>query len=351
MAAPPAWNRGPRGPTSGRAPARPPLFLHYGEDDLPPGSGPMGYIVENRALRRALYETLATFPSVTLLAPAAVAGALPGSGGATVTLEDGRRLRAALVVAADGKRSRLREAAGIGITRWAYGQAGIVATLAHQRPHHGVAHEHFLPAGPFAVLPMVGGEDGRGGEAPHRSSLVWTERRALVPAIMALDEAAFGRALEARFGGSLGAFRPIGGRWAYDLELQLAERFVAPRLALLGEAAHVIHPIAGQGLNLGLRDVAALAECVVDALRLGLDPGQGEALAHYERWRRFDTVMLAGVTDALNRLFSNDLAPLRLARDLGLAAVHRLPPAKRLFMRHAMGLVGELPRLARGEPL
>ena len=327
------------------------LFLHYGDADLPPGAGPMGYIVENRQLRRALYEALEALPSVRLLAPATVAEASPGGGGTAVALADGRRLRTPLLVAADGKRSRLREAAGIAVTRWPYGQAGIVATLAHERPHHGVAHEHFLPSGPFAILPMVGGEDGAGGVAPHRSSLVWTERKALVPAVMALDEAAFGRELERRFGTSLGALRPIGGRWAYDLELMLAQRFVAPRLALLGEAAHAIHPIAGQGLNLGLRDVAALAECVVDALRLGLDPGGEAALAPYERWRRFDTLVLAGVTDALNRLFSNDLAPLRLARDLGLAAVHRLPPAKRLFMRHAMGQVGRLPRLARGEAL
>lgn len=341
----------PHGAVEGERTRASPLFLHYGDADLPAGAGPMGYIVENRQLRRALYAALEKLPSVRLLAPAAVLEATPGRGGTEVVLADGGRLRAPLLVAADGKRSRLREAAGIGVTRWPYGQAGIVATLAHERPHSGTAHEHFLPSGPFAVLPMVGGEDGEGGLAPHRSSLVWTERKALVPSVMALEAADFGRELERRFGPSLGRFRPIGGRWAYDLELMLAERFVAPRLALLGEAAHVIHPIAGQGLNLGLRDVAALAECVVDALRLGLDPGSEAALAQYQRWRRFDTVLLAGVTDALNRLFSNDVAPLRLARDLGLAAVHRLPPAKRLFMRHAMGLVGKLPRLARGEAL
>jgi 2-octaprenyl-6-methoxyphenol hydroxylase len=213
-----------------------------------------------------------------------------------------------------------------------------------------VAHEHFLPSGPFAVLPMTDGEDGRGGVA-HRSSLVWTERNELAPAFLKLDEAAFGAAMERRFGLSLGRLRPIGGRFAYPLDYLLAESFVAPRLALLGDAAHVIHPIAGQGLNLGLRDVAALAEAVVDHARLGLDPGDAVALERYQRWRRFDTLVLGVVTDGLNRLFSNDSQPLRLVRDLGLAAVNRAKPLKRLFMRHAMGLVGELPRLIRGEAL
>ena len=230
-------------------------------------------------------------------------------------------------------------------TEWAYAQTGIVCTVAHEKPHGGVAHEHFLPAGPFAMLPMVD-DDG-----VHRSSIVWTERRDLAPAMMALDDAAFAAEIERRFGPSLGRLRPIGGRFAYPLTLVHAERYVDHRLALLGDAAHAIHPIAGQGLNLGLRDVAALAEAIVDAQRLGLDIGDGLALERYERWRRFDNLMLMAVTDVLNRLFSNDLAPVRLARDLGLAAVNRLPPLKRLFMRHAMGMVGDLPRLIRGERL
>ncbi len=326
----------------GRPPA--PFFLHYAEADL--GEGPMGHIVENRALRRALYRRLEALPGVALLAPASVVAAEAGASASRVTLEDGRRLTARLVVAADGKRSRLRAAAGIRVTEWSYRQVGLVATLAHERPHEGLAHEHFLPAGPFAVLPMVDGP-----AAEHRSSLVWTEDPAIAPALLALDNAAFGRAMERRFGLSLGRLRPIGGRWSYPLGLLLAERFVAPRLALLGEAAHAIHPIAGQGLNLGLRDVAALAEAVVDTVRLGLEPGDAQALERYQRWRRFDTLLLAGVTDTLTRLFSNDIGPLRLARDLGLAAVNRAKPLKRFFMRHAMGVVGELPRLVRGEAL
>lgn len=332
---------------AGGGPQTSPFFLHYAESDL--NQGPMGFIVENRVLRRALALRLKALPTVTAIAPAEVTAVEAGPLGAEVELSDGRRLAAALVVAAEGKHSRLREAAGIKVLRWRYQQSGVVTTLAHEKPHHGVAHEHFLPAGPFAVLPMTDGRDG--GATLHRSSLVWTERTAKVPAVLALDDAAFGAAMERRFGLSLGHLRPLGPRFAYPLELQLAERFHAPRLALLGDAAHVIHPIAGQGFNLGLRDVAALAEAVVDAARLGLDHGSGAVLEQYQRWRRFDTLALAGVTDALNRLFSNDLAPVRLLRDLGLAAVNRTAPLKRLFMRHAMGLVGELPRLVRGQPL
>jgi len=324
------------------------FFLHYAEADL--GDGPMGWIVENRILRAALYRRLEALQNVRLLAPASVAQAEVAGGRQQVRLADGSSLSAPLLVAADGRESRLRDLAGIRVWRWHYPQTGLVATLAHELPHEGVAHEHFLPSGPFAVLPMTDGEDGRGAAA-HRSSLVWTERNELAPAFLKLDDEAFGAAMERRFGLSLGRLRPIGGRFAYPLDYLLAESFVAPRLALLGDAAHVIHPIAGQGLNLGLRDVAALAEAVVDHARLGLDPGDPAALERYQRWRRFDTLVLGVVTDGLNRLFSNDSAPLRLARDLGLAAVNRAKPLKRLFMTHAMGLVGELPRLVRGEAL
>ena len=196
------------------------------------------------------------------------------------------------------------------------------------------------------MLPMT--DTPTGG---HRSSLVWTERRALAPAMMALSQAHFARELERRFGTGLGRLRETGGRWSYPLALLHAERYIDRRLALIGDAAHVIHPIAGQGLNLGLRDVAALAETLVDAQRLGLDLGTAQVLSRYQRWRRFDNTLLMVVTDGLNRLFSNDLAPLRLARDLGLAAVDRAPPLKRFFMRHAMGLIGDLPRLIRGQAL
>src|SRR5205814_688648 len=201
-------------------------------------------------------------------------------------------------------------------------------SITHEYPHDGVAHEHFLPAGPFAVLPLP---DTNG---QHRSSIVWTERAALAPAMLQLSDDEFSAEIQRRFGDSLGELRLAGPRWSYPLGLLHAERYVAHRLALAGDAAHAIHPIAGQGLNLGLRDVAALAECIVDAARLGLDIGVGESLRRYERWRRVDNLILAAATDGLNRLFSNDIAPIRLARDLGLSAVDRLPPLKRLFMRH-----------------
>ncbi len=253
----------------------------------------------------------------------------------------GERLRGELVAACDGRHSRLRAEAAIKTLAWDYPQSSIVCTVRHALPHRGVAVEHFLPAGPFAILPMTG----------QRSSIVWTERSARAAELMALPAEAFAAELARRFGDYLGRLDVLGGRWCHALSLMHAERYAAPRLALVGDAAHVIHPIAGQGLNLGIRDIATLAEVIVDARRLGLDLAVPEALARYERWRRVDSLMLAAVTDGLNRLFSNALPPLRLARDLGLAAVDKLPPLKRFFMRHAMGVVGELPRLARGEPL
>ncbi len=332
-----------------------PFFLHYDHHELGPGQdGPLGYIVENLAIRRALAACAARAAKLTLLAPARLASAERGPAAVAAVLDDGRRIRAQLIVGADGKASQLREAAGIRVTRWDYPQVGIVCTVAHEAPHQGVAHEHFLPSGPFALLPMTPGPESAPEGVPgggHRSSLVWTERRALAPAMMALSDADFAAELERRFGHGLGRLRQAGGRWSYPLGLMLAEACVAARLALVGDAAHVIHPIAGQGLNLGLRDVAALAETLVDARRLGLDLGAAEVLARYQGWRRLDGALLAVATDGLNRLFSNDLGPLRLVRDLGLAAVNRAPPLKRFFMRHAMGLVGDLPRLVRGAAL
>jgi 2-octaprenyl-6-methoxyphenol hydroxylase len=317
-----------------------PLFLHYDHRDLG-GDTPLGYIVENRVLRRALFERARGLASLRLLAPQMVESVARDDTAAVATLGDGSLLSARLVAAADGKESPLRKAAGIRTVEWRYKQTGIVTTVAHERPHAGIAVEHFLPAGPFAVLPMTG----------NRSSIVWTENAALAPHLMQLPDAGFAAELHARFGDFLGAIEPVGPRWAYPLSLMQAERYTARRLALVGEAAHVIHPIAGQGLNVGIRDVAALAEAIVDARRLGLDIGDDSVLERYQRWRRLDAILLAGVTDGLNRLFSNTVAPVKLVRDLGLAAVNRMPPLKRLLMQHAMGALGDRPRLARGERL
>ncbi len=320
------------------------LFLHYDSREV--DGGPLGCIVENREIRRALHAAAAHRPCFSLLAPQEVVEVVRDAERVEAQLADGRRVSARLAVAAEGRNSPLRAAAGIRTTAWSYPQTGIVCTVAHELPHRGVAHEHFLPSGPFAMLPMTDADDGT-----HRSSIVWTERGDLAPAMMKLEAGPFAAEIARRFGDSLGRIEPIGGRWSYPLSLMHAARYHDRRLALVGDAAHSIHPIAGQGLNLGLRDVAALAEAIVDARRLGLDVGGAAVLERYARWRRLDNLMLIAMTDGLNRLFSNDLGPLRLARSLGLAAVNRMPGLKRFFMGHAMGLVGDVPRLIRGEAL
>ena len=325
------------------------LFLHYDAREV--GGEPLGYIIENRATRRALAKRVASLPDLIFLAPDRLSSMDRSGSRVRARLESGVDVRASLVIAADGRHSALRRDAGIGVQAWDYPQAAIVCTVAHELPHDGVAHEHFLPSGPFALLPMTDGPLAEGGDVRHRSSLVWTERRDIASEAMKLDDTAFVEELRRRFGDSLGALSVKGRRWCYPLSLVHAERYADRRLALIGDAAHAIHPIAGQGLNLGIRDVAALAEILVDAARLGLDVGQRDVLARYEARRRFDVLTLVAATDVLNRLFSNDLPPVRLARDLGLAAVERTPPLKRLFMRHAMGLAGDQPRLVRGEPL
>jgi 2-octaprenyl-6-methoxyphenol hydroxylase len=317
-----------------------PLFLRYDHRELGTDA-PLGYIVENRVLRRVLIERARSLPHLEFSAPLAVDRVETSSFAAVAALSNGRQVAARLVAAADGQGSPLRAAAGIRTVEWRYPQIGIVTTVRHQSPHGGIAVEHFLPAGPFAILPMTG----------NRSSLVWTERADLAQRLIALPDAAFAAEVAARFGDFLGALEPVGPRWAYPLALMLAQRYVAPRQVLVGEAAHLIHPIAGQGLNLGIRDVAALAELVIDTRRLGLDIGEDSVLRRYQEWRRFDALALAAVTDGLNRMFSNAVAPLQLLRELGLAAVDRLLPLKRLLMRDAMGLVGDLPRLIRGDPL
>jgi 2-octaprenyl-6-methoxyphenol hydroxylase len=315
------------------------LFLHYDHREV--GDEPLGHIVENRFLRRALHQATTGVPGLHLAAPATVAAIERHEGAIEVTLADGQKVASSLLIGADGRQSAVRRWADIPVTGWRYGQTAIVCTVALERPHRGVAHERFLPAGPFALLPM----------ATQRGSIVWTERPDMVPALLALDDLAFSAEMTRRFGGWLGPLHVVGGRWSYPLDLTVAERYIAPRLALIGDAAHGMHPIAGQGLNVGLRDVAALAEAVVDAHRLGLDVGALDVLETYQRRRRFEALSMAAATDAINRLFSNDLPPVRLVRDLGLALVDRLPPVKRVFMRHAMGLLGDLPRLTRGRPL
>ncbi len=321
-----------------------PHFLHFDPRELLSGEGrdsqPLGYMVESRHLRQALYAQ-AQVQGLSLIAPVRVRSLNVRPEGVEAILDDGARLSAKVCLAAEGKNSGLRKAAGIKTVGWTYNQHGIVTTVEHDLDHEGLAQEYFLPSGPFAILPLAG----------RRSSLVWTERSDLAPVFMDLDEAAFTQQIVQRFGAYLGAVRPVGPRWCYPLGLQLAREYVAPRLALAGDAAHAIHPIAGQGLNLGLRDVAALGEVLVDARRLGLDIGGADILARYQRWRRFDSFVLAMMMDQLNRLFANDWGPLRMARDLGLRMVNQLGPARRFFMRHAQGAVGDLPRLLRGEAL
>jgi 2-octaprenyl-6-methoxyphenol hydroxylase len=324
------------------------LFVHYDHRDL--GDQPFGYLVENRVMRQAQQAAIVALPNLDLMAPMTASeidyGA-PGSGApARLTLADGRRIEARLVIGADGRQSAIRQQAGIRTLNWSYDQTGIVCTVGHELPHGGVAQERFLPAGPFAILPMTDAADGA-----HRSSLVWTEPTQRAAAIMALNDQDFTAEMRQRFGDGYGETRILGPRWSYPLTFLLAQRYTGHRLALIGDAAHGIHPIAGQGLNLGLRDIAALTEALVEAKRLGLDIGRVDVLERYERWRRFDNVVLSVVTDGLTRLFSNDVAPIRIARDLGLGVVERIPPLKKLFMRHAMGDVGQLPRLLRGEKL
>jgi len=320
------------------------MFLHYDHREL--GRDPFGYIVENRYTRRALYACLAQEPRVKLVAPDTVADVSADAVRALVTLESGIRIEARLAVACDGRPSPTRARAGIGALRWEYGQHALVCAIRHEKPHRGIAHERFLPAGPFAVLPLPDAPDGT-----HLSSIVWTERPELAEFFMGVPEDEFVEEIHERFGWGLGAIGLASQRWRYPLVFVQAEKAIGQRLVLAGDALHGIHPIAGQGLNLGLRDIAALAEVLADSRRLGLDIGAADTLERYARWRGVDTVGLSAVTDGLLRLFSNDIAPVKLARDMGLALVDRIPPLKRIFMRDAMGTLGTLPRLMKGEAL
>ncbi|MDQ8732828.1 ubiquinone biosynthesis hydroxylase [Bradyrhizobium sp. LHD-71] len=307
------------------------------ETDAP--ARPFAHMIENRFLIDALVN--ACVAQGVVLRTCAVTGFENHRDAIAVTLDDGETLEARLLVAADGGRSALRERAGIATNGWEYDQSGIVVTVSHERDHHGRAEEHFLPAGPFAILPLTG----------RRSSLVWTEARDEAERIVALPADDFRRELEQRFGLHLGELRAETTPRAFPLGYFVARSFIGDRLALVGDAAHVIHPIAGQGLNLGLKDVAALAEVLVDAVRLGLDPGQAPVLERYQRWRRFDTMAMGIATNGLNLLFSNRSALLRTVRDIGLGLVDRMPPVKNVLIKQAAGLSGEVPRLLRGESL
>lgn len=319
-----------------------PAFLRFDAAEIAQRSQgePLGYMLENRHIRAALGQALEA-AKVRVLAPAQLKALAVEPGGARLTLADGTVLRAPLAVGADGRQSFVRRAVKINAIGWPYRQSGVVATVDLGRPHEGVAHEYFLPGGPFAILPLTG----------DRASLVWTEATARGGALMAASPEAFEAHLNRRFGDFLGRVRAEGPRFTYPLGLTLAERTTAHRVALVGDAAHSIHPIAGQGLNLGLKDVAALAQVVVDAARIGEDIGANAVLERYARWRRFDTVMLAAATDAFTRLFSNDRPGLRLLRGAGMAVVNRIGPARRFFMQEAGGAAGDLPRLLQGEGL
>jgi 2-octaprenyl-6-methoxyphenol hydroxylase len=314
-----------------------PTFLTFG-GEVEEGE-PFAHMIENRYLVDALAEKAKSLGVELRATP--VAGFAANANATDVQFADGETITARLLVGADGARSLIREQAGIATHGWNYDQSAIVTTVAHERGHNGRAEEHFLPAGPFAILPLTG----------RRCSIVWTETSGEAERIVALADDEFHAELEKRFGLQLGDIEIVGPRRAFPLGLFTARTFIGERLALVGDAAHIIHPIAGQGLNMGLRDVAALAETIADAARLGLDPGGPEVLERYQRWRRFDTMTMGVATDGLNRLFSNHSDALRLVRDIGLGLVERMPMLKRMFIREAAGVTGDVPKLLKGEAL
>lgn len=316
-----------------------PFFLHFDSREL--DRAPVGFMLEDRFLARALSDAMAAEPRITVFSGTEVTAQEVEGGTVRVTLSDGRSLSARLLVGADGRRSGTAERAGIERDGWDYGQTALVAAIDHALPHNGIAQQFFMPTGPLAILPLPG----------NRSSIVWSERNDNARVIAALSDADFLAVLRPRFGDFLGQISLAGPRFSYPLNLTLAKSYVAPRIALIGDAAHGVHPIAGQGLNLGLRDVAALAEVLVDALRRGEDIGAIDILERYQGWRRFDSTALALGMDTVNRLFSNDNPVLRPLRDLGMGVVQALGPLRRGFMRQAAGLSGPLPRLLDGRPL
>ncbi|MFN3722005.1 MAG: FAD-dependent monooxygenase [Paracoccaceae bacterium] len=317
-----------------------PFFLHFDSAEIE--EGPMGFMLEDRHLYRAFRAAMDDTPGITVMSGETVVEQEVEASGARVTLASGKSLSARLLAGCDGRGSGTAARAGIPRVGWGYAQTALVTAIRHEKNHHGIAQQFFMPAGPLAILPLLGG---------HHSSIVWSETDSAAAAIQVLDDAAYLEVLRPRFGDFLGEISLAGARFTYPLSLSLAQSFIAPRVALVGDAAHGVHPIAGQGLNLGLRDVAALAEVLVDATRRGEDPGAADVLERYQRWRRFDSTTLALGMDSVNRLFSNDNPVLRLARDLGMAAVGALPGLRRGFIRQAAGLNGDLPRLLTGQTL
>jgi 2-octaprenyl-6-methoxyphenol hydroxylase len=302
---------------------------------------PLGLMLEARHVRLALDAGVKKRPSIRMIQPMSVNAIERDPAGVTVTLANGERLRAPLLVGTDGRRSFVRGAVGIRTIGWDYPVTAIVATIAHEEAHGAVAHEFFLPNGPFAILPLKG----------NRSNIVWAEPRKAAEALLKMSEPDFLAELRLRFGDFLGELSLEGPRFGYPLSLQLAERMIDARVCLAGDSAHGIHPLAGQGLNLGLKDCAALAECIADGVALGLDPGDVSILERYQRWRRFDNVSMALGMEFFDKLFSNDIRPLAAARRVGLAAVNAVGPARRFFMKYAGGGAGDLPKLLRGESL
>ncbi|WP_380055715.1 FAD-dependent monooxygenase [Falsihalocynthiibacter sp. SS001] len=326
--------------TDGRAGEGPsPLMLHFDHAELE--EGPMGYMVEDRFLRVALLNALDAQENITSISGETVIAQETNNTRVRVTLSNGKTISARLLVGSDGKKSGTAERAGISRNVKDYGQTALVAAVAHEKPHNGCAHQFFMPAGPLAILPLPG----------NVSSIVWSETHENAARISSLSDDAFLEELRPRFGSFLGEISLAGGRFSYPLVLSMAQAKIAQRTALVGDAAQGIHPIAGQGLNLGLRDVGALAQVVVEAKRRGEDIGAIDVLERYQQWRRFDTNALAGATDGFNALFSNDNPALRAVRDIGLGIVNALPPVRRRFMREAAGLTGELPKLLQGRQI
>ncbi|MEM8582007.1 MAG: FAD-dependent monooxygenase [Pseudomonadota bacterium] len=316
-----------------------PFGLHFDHAEIE--EGPMGYMLEDRFLRRRLLDGMEAASEVAHLPERTVVAQEIGTQGVTLRLEDGGGLRGRLLVGCDGRASGTAMRAGIKRTGWSYGQTALVSAIAHEKPHNGIAHQFFMPGGPLAILPLPG----------NRSSIVWSERTETAQRIAARDDEGYLEALRPAFGDFLGEISLAGERFTYALNLTIANALVAPRLALVGDAAHGVHPIAGQGLNLGLRDVGALAEVLSDAARRGEDFAAIDVLERYGRWRRFDTASLAVATDAFNRLFSNNNPLLRTGRDIGMGILNALPGARRRFIREAAGLTGDVPRLLQGRPL